>query len=134
MKRVLTVGVYDILHIGHVELFRRARQLGDYLIVAVQHSDAVLKYKPEASLVYSTEERMYMVKAVRYVDDVVVYTGVDGLVGQVDFDVLVTGPDQTHDGFQRAMQWCRERGKEVVVLPRTEGISSSWLKEQIRNM
>lgn len=134
MKKVLTVGVYDLLHIGHVNLFRRARAVGDSLVVAVQESDVVLKYKPEAKLVYSTEERMYMVKAIRYVDDVITYEAVDDIVKSADYDIFVTGPDQTHEGFQRAIQWCKEHGKEHVVLPRTEGISSSWLKEQIKTM
>ena len=134
MKKVLTVGVYDLLHIGHVNLFRRAKALGDTLTVAVQSSEVVLKYKPEAKLIYSTEERMYMVKAIRYVDDVITYEAVDDIVKTADFDVFVTGPDQTHEGFKRAIQWCRENGKESVVLPRTEGISSSWLKEQIKEM
>lgn len=134
MKKVLTVGVYDLLHIGHVNLFRRAKALGDQLIVAVQESDVVLKYKPEAKLVYDTEERMYMVKAIRFVDEVITYSGVDEIVKHCDFDILVTGPDQIHEGFQKAMNWCRENGKEVVVLPRTEGISTSWLKEQIKTM
>lgn len=134
MKKVLTVGVYDLLHIGHVNLFRRARAVGDQLVVAVQESEVVLKYKPEAKLVYSTEERMYMVKAIRYVDDVITYEAVDDIVKSADFDIFVTGPDQTHEGFQRAIQWCKDHGKEHVVLPRTEGISSSWLKEQIKTM
>ncbi|WP_455095725.1 adenylyltransferase/cytidyltransferase family protein [Prevotella koreensis] len=134
MKKVLTVGVYDMLHIGHVNLFRRARKLGDRLIVAVQSSDFVLKFKPNSKLVYSTEERMYMVKAIRYVDDVVMYEGVDDIVKTCDFDVLVTGPDQMHAGFKRAIDWCKEHGKETVVMPRTEGISSTWLKEQIKTM
>lgn len=134
MKKVLTVGVYDLLHIGHVNLFRRARAVGDSLVVAVQESDVVLKYKPGAKLVYSTEERMYMVKAIRYVDDVITYEAVDDIVKSADYDIFVTGPDQTHEGFQRAIQWCKEHGKEHVVLPRTEGISSSWLKEQIKTM
>ena len=134
MKKVLTVGVYDLLHIGHVNLFRRARAVGDSLVVAVQESDVVLKYKPGAKLVYSTEERMYMVKAIRYVDDVITYEAVDDIVKTADFDIFVTGPDQTHEGFQRAIQWCKVHGKEHVVLPRTEGISSSWLKEQIKTM
>lgn len=133
-KKVLTVGVYDLLHIGHVNLFCRAKKLGDLLTVAVQRSEVVLKYKPEAKLVYTTEERMYMVKAIRYVDDVVEYENVDDIVKTADFDVFVTGPDQIHAGFQAAMQWCREHGKETVVLSRTEGISSSWLKEQIKLM
>lgn len=134
MKKVLTVGVYDLLHIGHVNLFRRARKLGDSLTVAVQRSEVVLKYKPEAKLVYSTEERMYMVKSIRYVDDVIEYDGVDEIVKTAEFDVFVTGPDQIHAGFQAAMEWCKENGKETIVLPRTEGISSSWLKEQIKKM
>ena len=77
---------------------------------------------------------MYMVKSVRYVDRVVEYRDVDKIVEQVDFDVFAVGPDQNHEGFQRAMKWCREHGREVVVLPRTEGISSSWLKERIQSM
>lgn len=134
MRKVLTVGVYDLLHIGHVNLFKRARELGDSLTVAVQSSDVVLKYKPNAKLVYSTEERMYMVKSIRFVDDVIVYEGVDEIVKTADFDIFVTGPDQSHEGFQRAIQWCKDNGKETVVLSRTEGISSSWLKEQIKSM
>ena len=134
MKKVLTVGVYDLLHIGHVNLFRRARNLGDSLTVAVQRSEVVLKDKPDVKLVCSTEERMYMVKSIRYVDEVIEYEGVDEIVKTTDFDVFVTGPDQTHAGFQAAIAWCKANGKETVVLPRTEGISSSWLKEQIKTM
>lgn len=134
MKKVLTVGVYDLLHIGHVNLFRRARAIGDHLVVAVQESDVVLKYKPEAKLVYTTEERMYMVKAIRYVDEVITYKAVDDIVQTADFDIFVTGPDQNHAAFLKAIKWCETHGKEHVVLPRTEGISSSWLKEQIKTM
>lgn len=134
MKKVLTVGVFDLLHIGHVNLFKRAKAQGDKLIVAVQDSEVVLKYKPNAKLIYTTEERMYMVKAIRYVDEVITYTGVDEIVKTADFDILVTGSDQSHVGFKRAIRWCKEHGKETMILPRTEGISSSWLKEQIKTM
>lgn len=134
MKKVLTVGVYDLLHIGHVELFRKARKEGDYLIVAVQASDVVKFFKPDAQLVYSTEERCYMVRSVRYVDEVVVYRDVKDIVKELDFDVFVKGPDQSHSGFQSAVEWCRKNGKEVVTLPRTDGISSSDLKQLIKQM
>ena len=134
MKKVLTVGVYDLLHIGHVELFRKAKALGDYLIVAVQDSDVVLKFKPEAKMVYSTEERCYMVRAIRYVDEVVVYRGVKDIMSEIEFDVFAKGPDQKHAGFQAAVEYCQQNGKEVVVMPRTEGISSSDLKAIIKNM
>ena len=113
MKTVLTVGVFDLLHVGHIELFRKARALGDRLVVAVQDS---------------------AVKAIKYVDDVVVYTDVDKIMDEVDFDVFVFGGDQKHPGFLALECWCREHGKEMVRLPRTEGISSSELKEHIRNL
>lgn len=130
-KKVLTVGVYDLLHKGHVELYRRAKGLGDYLIVAVQDSDFILKYKPTAKVLTSTEDRKYMIKSIRYVDEVITYTDVDKIVQEVDFDVLVTGPDQCHAGFQRTIQWCEEHGKEHTVLARTDGVSSSELKAKI---
>ena len=134
MKRIFTVGVFDIIHIGHVNLFKRAKALGDNLVVAVQDSDFVVKFKPDAKLVYGTEERMYMVKAIKYVDEVVAYKRVDDIVKEVDFDTFVTGPDQVHAGFLAAIDWCKANNKEVVVLSRTEGISSSWLKKQIKEM
>lgn len=130
-KRVLTVGVYDLIHKGHIELFRRAKGLGDYLIVAVQDSDYILKYKPQSTILNTTDDRMFMVKSVRFVDETIVYYDVDKIVQEVDFDVFVTGPDQCHNGFQRAIKWCEEHGKEHVVLGRTEGVSSSELKARI---
>ncbi len=133
MKRVLTVGVYDLLHIGHVRLFEKAKACGDYLIVAVQESDFILKYKPWTKMVYGTEERMYMVGALKYVDEVITYQDVDRLMESVDFDVFAKGPDQNHEGFQRAVAWCRSNGKDVVVIPRTEGISSTQLREQMEH-
>ncbi len=129
MKKIFTVGVYDLLHIGHIKLFEHAKQLGNHLIVAVQDADVVLRYKPNAKMVYSTNERIYMVRSIRYVDDVIVYRDVDTIVKEVDFDVFAVGPDQNHAGFQAAMQWCRDHGREVVVIPRTDGISSTQLRE-----
>lgn len=130
-KKVLTVGVYDLIHKGHVELYRRAKGLGDYLIVAAQDGEFILKYKPTAKVLNSTEDRKYMIKSIRYVDEVITYTDVDEIVQNVDFDIFVTGPDQCHAGFQKAIQWCEEHGKEHIVLGRTDGVSSSELKAKI---
>ena len=133
MKRILTFGVYDMLHIGHILLFKHAKELfpGEdcRLIVAVQDSDYILKYKPNTKMVYSTEERLFMVSSIRYVDEVITYCDVDKDIQQIQFDVFAKGPDQCHPGFQRAMEWCKANGKEVVVIPRTEGISSTMLRE-----
>lgn len=129
MKTVFTVGVFDLLHIGHILLFKHAKELGDRLVVAVQNDDVILKYKPEAEMVNTTEERLFMVNSIKYVDQVLTYDDVDAIVEMVDFDIFAIGPDQCHDGFQRAKQWCLEHGKEVITIPRTEGISSSMLRQ-----
>lgn len=130
--KVLTVGVFDYFHYGHLRLFERAKAYGDHLIVAVQDGDYILKYKPQAEILYSTQERIQLISALRVVDEVVIYYDVDKIVEQVDFDVFVVGGDQNHAGFQRAMEWCRENGKQVVRLERTPGISSSNIKKNIK--
>lgn len=103
---------------------------GGSVVVAVQDTDYILKYKPNTRIVYSLEEKIFMLEAIRYIDNIVVYKNVDEDIKRIDFDILAVGPDQRHEGFQRAMAWCRENGKEVVVMPRTEGISSTQLKTQ----
>ena len=118
-----------MMHIGHILLFKRAKEQGDRLVVAVQDSDYILKYKPNTQIIYTTEERLYMVSTIRYVDKVTIYKDVDKDIQHIDFDLLVLGQDQNHPGFQRAIEWCRQNGKEVVRLPRTEGISSTFLRE-----
>lgn len=133
MKTILTVGVYDMLHIGHILLFKHAKELfpGEEcrLIVAVQEGDCILKYKPDTKMVYTTEERMFMVSAVRWVDEVVTYRDVDVDIQHIEFDVFAKGPDQQHEGFQRSVAWCEANGKQVTIIPRTEGISSTLLRE-----
>ena len=122
-----------MLHIGHILLFKHAKELfpeGECkLVVAVQDGNYIQKYKPEARMVYTTEERMFMVSAVRWVDEVVIYRDVDKDIQDIDFDVFAKGPDQIHAGFQRAVDWCESNGKRVVEIPRTEGISSTMLRE-----
>ena len=136
MKRILTFGVYDILHIGHMLLFKRVKELYPnekcQLIVAVQDSDYILKYKPDTKIIYNTEERLFMVSALKWVDDVVVYQDVDRSIQEIEFDIFVKGEDQQHAGFQRAIEWCRINGKEVINVPRTKGISSSMLRQYLR--
>ncbi len=127
----LTVGVYDLLHWGHFELFRRCKEMageGGKLVVAVQEDAVVTKYKPQAKLVYDWDKRVKMIRALRYVDQVVPYGDVDESIKHIDFTTFVVGPDQCHAGFQRAMQWCRDNGRKVVVLDRTQGISSTQLR------
>lgn len=132
MKTVLTVGVFDLLHYGHFELFRRAKELagkGGKLTVAVQEDEYVTKYKPQAKLFYDWDTRAKMISALRYVDKVVPYTDIDESIKKIDFDVFAIGGDQIHSGFQKAVEWCKKNGKKVVKLSRTEGISSTMLRK-----
>ena len=135
MKTIITFGVFDLLHLGHILLFKRIKEMGIdkwgdvKLVVAVQCSEIVTKYKPEAKLVYNTEERLQMVAAVKWVDDVITYDDIDVDIRKTEFDVFAKGPDQNHQGFQNAVKWCAENNKEVFVVPRTEGVSSTQLRE-----
>ena len=133
MTKVLTVGVYDYFHLGHLRLFKNARKLGDYLIVAVQDGNFILKTKPDAKVLYTTEQRKELVGALRVVDEVVTYTDIDVTIKNIDFDVFAIGEDQNHDGFQRAIKWCNEHGKKVVRMKRTPGICSSEIKRRLPN-
>ena len=129
--RVVTFGVFDMFHFGHLRLFENIKkQFGQdcFLIVCVQSSENILKYKPNSKIFYNTEERVQMIKNLKCVDDVLIYDDVDIDIQQVNFDIWAKGPDQSHQGFQNAIKWCEEHGKQVYTIPRTEGISSTYIK------
>ena len=132
MKKVITFGVYDYFHLGHLRLFENAKKLGDYLIVAVQNGDMILKTKPDANVLYTTDQRMELVKAIKCVDEVMIYNDVFPDITKVDFDIFAIGGDQNHEGFQKAVKWCEENDKEVIRLPRTPGICSSDIKKRLQ--
>lgn len=134
MRRIITVGVFDYFHIGHLRLFEKAKKLGDYLIVAVQDGNCIKKTKPDANILYTTDQRVDFVKALRVVDEVVVYQDVDRILPELNFDVFAIGEDQTHEGFLRAVKRCETNGKEVVRLSRTPGICSSQIKNQLESL
>ena len=129
MKKILTFGVYDFFHLGHLRLFKQCRQHGDYLIVAVQDGEYIKKFKPDAKVLYTTEERVEIISALRIVDEVVVYEtmGVAALE-KIDFDILALGEDHVGGRFDEAAKWCEDHGKQVVRLKRTPGIASSEIK------
>lgn len=130
-KRVLTAGVFDLFHIGHLRLFKRAKSFGDYLIVAVQDGEYAKKFKPDATILYNNQQRLEMVSSIGCVDEVVTYNTIDELVKKVDYDVLVVGEDQNNDKFKVAIKYSKESNKEIVKLKRTRNISSSLLKDKI---
>ena len=132
MTKILTFGVYDYFHLGHLRLFKQCKKYADYLVVAVQDGSYILKFKPEAVILYSTEERVELLESLRVVDEVVVYdtVGVPALE-KIDFDILALGEDHIGARFDEITDWCNAHGKKVVRLKRTPGIASSQIKKQL---
>lgn len=132
MSKILTFGVFDYFHLGHLRLFKQCKEHADYLIVAVQDGESILKFKPEAKILYSTEERKEIIEALRVVDEVRIYDSLcPEYLETVDFDILALGEDHHGGRFDIAEKWCLDHGKKVVRLKRTEGICSSNIKETI---
>lgn len=131
MKKVITFGVFDYFHLGHLRLFENAKKFGDYLIVAVQDERYIKKYKPNSRIFYNNQQRIDLIKALRVVDQVIIYKDVDEAIREVDFDVFAIGEDQNHQGFQRAVEYCELNGKSVIRMKRTQGICSSEIKNHM---
>lgn len=132
MSKILTFGVYDYFHLGHLRLFKQCKEFAEYLIVAVQDGDYILKFKPDAHILYSTRERVEIIEALRVVDQVVVYqtVGIEALE-KLDFDILALGEDHVGTRFDEVTEWCNRHGKKVVRLKRTPGIASSEIKSHL---
>ncbi len=127
MKRVITYGTFDLLHYGHINLLRRARGLGDYLIVALS-TDEFNRNGKNKRTYFSYEKRKGIVEAVRYVDLVIPESSWDQKtsdIGKFGVDVFTIGDDWA-GRFDFLRQWC-----EVVYLERTPEISTSQIKKEL---
>lgn len=126
MKKVFVSGCYDLLHSGHVEFFRQASQFGE-LYVGIGSDQTILGYKHHKTF-YPEQERLFMVKSIRYVKDAFINQG-DGImdfiptVDMVKPDVFVVNAD---GGSETKRKFCEERGIEYVELQRTpaEGLTA----------
>ncbi|SCK04693.1 Glycerol-3-phosphate cytidylyltransferase [uncultured Clostridium sp.] len=127
MKKVITYGTFDLLHYGHINILKRARELGDYLVVAIS-SDEFNKLKNKKSY-FSYEERKLMVESIRYVDEVIPENTWEQKIEDVkehNIDVFVMG-DDWEGKFDFLKEYC-----EVIYLPRTEGISTTQIKQELK--
>ena len=130
MKKVITYGTYDLLHQGHINLLRRAKELGDYLIVGVTN-DSFDRDRGKLNVRNNVLERVEAVRATGYADQIII----EDYVGQKIDDVQKYGVDIFAIGsdwegkFDYLKEFC-----EVVYLPRTEGISSTMLREESQEM
>ena len=128
MKRVITYGTFDLLHYGHINLLRRAKALGDYLIVALSTDEFNWKEK-QKKCYFSYEVRKQLLEAIRYVDLVIPEESWEQKVSDVKeyhIDTFVMGDDWTGK-----FDFLKEDGIEVIYLSRTPEISSSQIKRDL---
>ena len=127
-----TTGVFDLFHIGHLNILRRAKEQCDYLIVGVSTDELVLLNKNHLPTI-PFEERKAIVEAIRYVDEVVSQEDKDKFAAwkRLNFKVMFVGDDWKGSKlFEKAQQQLEEVGVEVVYFPYTKHISSSILREK----
>lgn len=125
MKRVITYGTFDLLHYGHINLLRRAKELGDYLIVVLSTDEFNWNQKQKKSY-FTYEQRKTLLEAIRYVDMVVPEENWDQKrtdMHKYNIDIFVMGND-----WEGKFDFLKEEGVEVVYLSRTPDISSSQIK------
>ncbi|ONG88277.1 glycerol-3-phosphate cytidylyltransferase [Bacillus cereus] len=124
MKRVLTYGTFDLLHIGHINLLKRAKELGDQLIVGLS-TDEFNKMKNKKSC-YKYMSRKEILQAIRYVDQIIPEENWEQKIHDVleyDIDIFVIGEDWK-GRFDYLQSYC-----QVIYLPRTPGISTTQIKK-----
>lgn len=128
-----TTGVYDMFHIGHLNILRRAKELCDYLIVGVTTDDLCYKRKHKYPIISETE-RLEIIKSIRYVDQAIFQTNMDKVAAakKIGADVIFVGSD-----WENTPSWLsyekelKKIGCDVVYLEHTDGISSSILREKL---
>lgn len=131
-----TTGVYDMFHIGHLNILKRAKEQCDFLIVGVSTDDLVRDYKGKSPII-PFNERFAIVEAIRYVDKVVPQTTMDKYEAwnNLHFDVLFHGSDwKNSDMYNNIIEQFRMGGIDVVFLPHTDGVSSTLLSEVLHKM
>ena len=127
MKRVITYGTFDLLHYGHINLLKRAKELGDYLFVGLS-TDEFNELKGKKSYFYY-DERKTLLESIIYVDEVIPEKNWDQKIQDIknyNIDVFVIGDDWKGE-FDYLSEYC-----EVVYLPRTEGISTTKVKTDLK--
>lgn len=129
MKTVITYGTYDLLHQGHINLLRRAKELGDYLIVGVTNDRFDID-RGKLNVRNNVLERVEAVKATGFADKIIIEDYVGQKIDDIqkyDVDIFAIGSDW-EGKFDYLNEYCN-----VVYLPRTEGISSTMLREESQN-
>lgn len=135
-KTVYVIGVFDLFHRGHLELLKRAKLLGDKLVVAVNGDDMVESYKRRPF--FSEDDRLELVKALECVDEAFIIREYDNkkYIKKYKVNLIVHGDDWPEDSYLEQIRvtpkFLEENNCELVLLPYTEGISTSDVIKEIK--
>ena len=132
-KRGYTSGVYDMFHIGHLNIFKNAKDYCDFLIVAVSTDELVHEYKNHYPII-PFAERKAIVESIKYVDAVVSQETMDKKIAAIKYgiDVMFVGDDwKGTEKWDRIEKDLKEIGVDLIYLPHTNGISSTILRKKI---
>ena len=98
----------------------------------MQNDEYVLKFKPDAKMLYTTAERVEIIESIRIVDKVITYNVISPeTLENIDFDILALGEDHVGERFRAVEEWCEKNNKKIVRLKRTQGICSSDIKNKL---
>ena len=128
-----TTGVYDMFHIGHLNVLRRAKEQCEYLIVGVSTDEVVREYKNKTPVI-PFEERIEIVRAIQYVDRAVPQTSMDKMLAwnELHFDAIFHGDDwKGSDMYDEIERKFNAVGVEMVFLPYTKGVSTTEIKKKL---
>lgn len=137
MRNVYVIGVFDLFHTGHVELLKRAKALGDRLIVAVNGDNMVASYKRKPYI--NEQDRLSVIQACKYVDEAFIIDVFDNksYIEKYGINIIVHGNDWDRNGYMEQIrvtpEYLKEHQVELVFLPYTSGVSTSEIIQHIKN-
>lgn len=131
--KVMTSGVFDILNLGHINILSQAKNMGNHLVCGIQNDDSVKNSKGNFPIL-NINERKQQIKALGFVDEIIIYDNVDQreLWDTVKPNIIVQGDDYLYSSDrEKAIEYLKEKNIRLILLPRTENISSSIIKKRI---
>lgn len=134
-KNVYVIGVFDMLHRGHIEFLKKAKDLGERLIVAVNGDNMVTSYKRQP--IYSEIDRLEIIKSIKFIDEAFIIKGYDNkeYIEKYNIDIIVHGDDWDREGYINQIrvteEYLQQHYVELKLVPYTNGVSTSKIIKKI---
>lgn len=132
-KIVFTNGCFDIIHYGHIGLLRKAKQLGDYLIVGINSDSSIKKLKGNERPIFKLQNRNEVLEAIKYIDHIIDFDELtpNNIIKLIQPDIHVKGGDYINK-WMPEKEWIETHGGHVILIPLTEGVSTTKIIEKLK--